>query len=671
MKKLAFILATILIFCCLGCVQTGIAFAASETAFDNTYVLDDLKESQIAGEEFNPAKYGYSKERQAQVITFAEYGFNYDSDKQDYYGLYVYVYNPSGQAIGKERNKITLSTVYENDKAVDYDPFDLILLSVSEDKYANLFYKFKVANVSKILTRVSVNTSLRRYDVGEIELNFGGTNSEAFEVGNYYEYSGFAKGCGADVDAESSLTCKSDNIETLKLDVKSTYYRYNNGVTTQSNLSSVYFGVPTSTIETYGKLQQIKANWFETRTEQQVVLTDKSLYDGLLPYLATSTEDDAIPMDTIYMDNGYKPKYFLGGESKYKGVGSYTSLSSHYYNWYFDGKYHTYDPNKNWENGNGNNYINELLWLFYSSDGKISAKEVLEQASDVTDILGTDNLLLDKYYSNLFAYEVDENRQYGWQGADGSGIVIDADSAWDINGFTAGNKLKDWFVKTFYKDIEDTPLKDISPIYPVKDTDIVGSRSEIAEKLLIDENDVADFIQVYNQNKLAGKTTFLFRFAVTDFDTHPLYGVAYKVVQSSYTGYEVGYISQQTAFLDFDIIWLMFTKEGVETVIPTVSSPIDIVSGLTPPLEETDTFEWLKNFIAKLEKAFEWLVEHWWVLIVGAVAIGLLIWLIIAIIKKGIAVVFKVIGSVLWFILKWIVFLPFTLLYYGIKKAKE
>ena len=261
MKKLAFVLILIIVTMSLGC-GISTAFAATETAFDNTYVLDDLNESNIAGEQFNLVNYGYSKERQAQVLTFAEYGFNYDIDKQNYYGLYVYVYNPSGQVIGKERNKITIATVYENDKAVDYAPFELILLSVSDGDYANLFYKFKVADVSRSLTRVSVNTNLRRYDVGEIELNFGEDNNKAFNVGNYYEYSGFAKGCGVDATADSTLTCKSDRIETLPLKVNSSYYLYNNGGTKYSNLSSVYFGVPQSTFDKYGKLQQIKSNWY-------------------------------------------------------------------------------------------------------------------------------------------------------------------------------------------------------------------------------------------------------------------------------------------------------------------------------------------------------------------------------------------------------------------------
>ena len=43
------------------------------------------------------------------------------------------------------------------------------------------------------------------------------------------------------------------------------------------------------------------------------------------------------------------------------------------------------------------------------------------------------------------------------------------------------------------------------------------------------------------------------------------------------------YYAQQTIFLNFDIIQLTFNKEGVLTVIPVVSDPIDIINPYTPP----------------------------------------------------------------------------------------
>ena len=615
MKKLAFVLILIIVTMSLGC-GISTAFAATETAFDNTYVLDDLNESKIAGEQFNLVNYGYSKERQAQVLTFAEYSFNYDIDKQNYYGLYVYVYNPSGQAIGKERNKITIATVYENDKAVDYAPFELILLSVSDGDYANLFYKFKVADVSRILTRVSVNTNLRRYDVGEIELNFGEDNNKAFNVGNYYEYSGFAKGCGADATADSTLTCKSDRIETLPLKVNSSYYLYNNGGTKYSNLSSVYFGVPQSTFDKYGKLQQIKANWYETQTEEMIVCKDKSLYDALKPYVGE------------YIDR-------YTDSLKYEII-QYPMMSDNYGVWGYNVKQHTVYK-----------YLDTLKWLFYSNDGKITAEQVIEQAKEYTDIVCTDNLLLGKYANLLFTGEVDDGRQAGWQGIDGNGIVIDADSTFDINGFDCDNAFVSAWLKLLYKGIEDNPITDIKPIDMVKDSDIQGTTETIAKHLMIAEDDVSNFIQTYNANKLQGKQTVIFRFAVTDYITNDTM-VFDRTKPLQLTSQRLGkaYMTKQTVFLDFDIIWLKFIKESVETVIPTVSNPIDIISGLNPP-EINDPFEWLKI-------AIEWFKKYWWVILVGLGTALLIVFVSVDILRNALGTALKWLGIAIWYLIKYI-----------------
>lgn len=615
MKKLAFVLILIIVIMSLGC-GISTAFAATETAFDNTYVLDDLNESNISGEQFNLVNYGYSKERQAQVLTFAEYGFNYDIDKQNYYGLYVYVYNPSGQVIGKERNKITIATVYENDKAVDYAPFELILLSVSDGDYANLFYKFKVADVSRILTRVSVNTNLRRYDVGEIELNFGEDNNKAFNVGNYYEYSGFAKGCGVDATADSTLTCKSDSIETLPLKVNSSYYLYNNGGTKYSNLSSVYFGVQQSTFDKYGKLQQIKANWYETQTEEMIVCKDKSLYDALKPYVGE------------YIDR-------YTDSLKYEII-QYPMMSDNYGVWGYNVKQHTVYK-----------YLDTLKWLFYSNDGKITAEQVIEQAKEYTDIVCTDNLLLGKYANLLFTGEVDDGRQAGWQGIDGNGIVIDADSTFDINGFDCDNAFVSAWLKLLYKGIEDNPITNINPIYMVKDSDIQGTTETIAKHLMIAEDDVSNFIQTYNTNKLQGKQTVIFRFAVTDYITNDTM-VFDRTKPLQLTSQRLGkaYMTKQTVFLDFDIIWLKFIKESVETVIPTVSSPIDIISGLNPP-EINDPFEWLKI-------AIEWLKEYWWVILIGLGVALLIVFVSVDILRKALRTALKWLGIAIWYLIKYI-----------------
>ena len=57
-------------------------------------------------------------------------------------------------------------------------------------------------------------------------------------------------------------------------------------------------------------------------------------------------------------------------------------------------------------------------------------------------------------------------------------------------------------------------------------------------------------------------------------------------------GYEFidtnAYFAQEWVQLDFDIIDVTFTNGGVDTIIPVVSSPIDAVADVTPPVIITD-----------------------------------------------------------------------------------
>lgn len=58
------------------------------------------------------------------------------------------------------------------------------------------------------------------------------------------------------------------------------------------------------------------------------------------------------------------------------------------------------------------------------------------------------------------------------------------------------------------------------------------------------------------------------------------------------------YIAQESVFFDFDIIQLTFNKDEVYTVIPVVSSPIDVVNDITPPVNIDDGMDWLKIILA-------------------------------------------------------------------------
>lgn len=604
-RKIAILLLTALIT--ISVFSTGVlAFAETSVSIDNSYVLDDLDGAIIGGETFDADNYDYSEEKEPSILSFAEYGYSFDKTTVADYSLYLYVYNPSGREIRDTAlNRVSIATYYENGVAVDYDHFTLKLINCSTDKYAYLFYKFKINDTDKIWTRVSATTNKRRYDVGEIELNYGASNSVSYTVGNYYEYSGFAKGYGADSKTDSTLSCISDTIQTVQLEVTHANYVYNNGDNVKTNLHNVYFGVPSDLFIDYGTLQQIKLNYFLTYTGTQYYVFNKSYYDFLKKYIAF--DGSRIPVSSFKDSDGKTPKSIAGWTGGMAGLTSLPGASgqSGELPWWFDYGTGKYDSLQSLSSDN-------LRWLFYldkDSDYYVSSNSVMEYAQDYTEkyskvLAGApnnaDELLLDKYLSHLFIdlskyskdfkWEGYENLHFGWQGEDGKGIVIDADSKFTVSGGFVPDRKSFWDAllgRNPGSYVE--PLVDLDPIYLVKDSDLTGSNEEIAERLHIAESEVSTFRQNYTKNKLQGKKTVLLRYLATPYLIDDM-----TASMSSLVSKRIGYTVQQAVALNFDLIWLKFiTAEGKETVIPVVASPTDGFTGFNPfeDLSDDDLLE--------------------------------------------------------------------------------
>ena len=596
-------------------LEVGVVAFAENVSIENSYILDDLDGAIIGGKAFSPDDYDYSDEKEPSILSFAEYGYSYDKSTPGDYTIYLYVYNPTGREIrDTELNKVSIATYYENGVAVDYEPFDLELINYSTDKYAYLFYKFKVLDTNKIWTRVSDSTNKRRYDVGEIELNYGAPNSEAYKVGNYYEYSGFAKGYGANYNSESTLSCISDTIQTVQLDVRHANYVFNNVSTEKTTLHNVYFGVPSDLFTDNGTLQQIKINYYLTYTATQYYVFNKSYYDFLKDYIAFT--GSRIPTDTFKDSEGQHPNSIAGwsGSQSLTGLpgadGQWTPLP-----WWYDYGTGSYDTLGNLSSDN-------LRWLFFldrEDDYMISSSAIQEYAQWYTEkyskILAgapnnADELLLDKYLSHLF---VDLSKvtsdptwgkytmHFGWQGEDGKGTVVDANSKFKVESTTfvyERSTIWDWIFRRSPGDKLSSTLTDyIDPIYIVKDSDLSGKDEEVSKRLYVGENEVATLRQNYEANKLQGKKTVLLRYLTTPYLTGDM-----NAQMNSLVSKWIGYTVQQAVALNFDVIWLKFvTAEGKETVIPVVSNPTDGFTGFNPwePIPgEEGGIDWFTVFLA-------------------------------------------------------------------------
>lgn len=587
----------------------------SEIKFDDTNVLDDLKSSSVNGKPFNINNYPFDstgKVKKPQVLNFVEYCYSFKINMQGNYGTYIYFYNPQGLNLNVNslNNKVQMAVSYDNDGLPkDYDKFSLKFLSKSEESnYKNLFYKFKVidkigADGKTILQRV--NSNERRYDVSGVELvTVGQQNAIDYPVAGSFKFTGYVKGYGADSNAESNLISTVNELETIELDVRSTNFRTQSsavGADHRNELNSVYFSVDNSILDKYGKLQKIKAMWYEYKTAPIIVTQNKGLYDTLQNYMGKTLQggyDSALP-------------YKLGYERNHISTTPTLIVD---YGWSYNVKLQS----------SGNAFItskdvcNQLCYSFYTN-GK-SAKDYSIPSKDMANYIynydksfnkGTLDIKSGKISADLFTDSVDSGRTRGE-----NCVEIDADGKYDLFSYNSANsgfwdKVGDYgFWDTLFGKVPtDDSIIGIKPIYAVTDSDVSANNNAIANNLLINENGIddvgikgnADYVQgfksYYENSKKDNKTTYLFRFAVTDYFSGLLYGE--NANERPVVMKDESYKAQESVFLDFDIIQLTFNKDGVYHVIPVVANPIDIINGIDPPIQ-FDGVDWWKIILMVL-----------------------------------------------------------------------
>lgn len=599
--KIIKVLCLSLIVCILLSVFTVVANAATVkkevvTDFSKTNVLDDLESSTVNGQLFDITDYPYSAQRNIQLITMVEYCYSFESSNLDYYGLYLYIYNPRNLDIDTSSgaNKIQMATAYDSKGTpTRYDKFTLQFCNTVESgNYKNLFYKFKV--VEKEINGTTfydrVNSNARRYDITGIELKTNGTNNAIeYKVGGTYIFSGYAKGFGPDKEAESNLNCVVEELETLELSVHHTNYR--TGVSSKgqdyyNEVNTVYFSVPGRVFEQYGNLQKIRAEWWEYKTKMAAITSDQDFYNQLLQYVGTDVGeyDSNVP---VYIYSGYE-----GRSSTGIGIPTY-----HDYHWVYNKDLST--------KKNGLGITTEVCdtdlqstimpYAFYAPvtdvDGVfdfLSSDPVAESVSSsvVRDwIYNYSNNLGHGYVDcngrqlskDLFEDSVDSGRTMGY-----NDMTIDMGDTFDLLSYDSNHS---WWDKLwdygFSWPTTDEQHKGVKPIHILEAGDLVGTNSTISQRLLVKEDDVAALKSFYMSETAKGNKVVVFRFASTEYYCAPAYTSAGSNMVSCDT-----YVAQQTVFFDFDIIELTFNQDGNYRVIPVVSSPIDIVNEFQPPPEE-------------------------------------------------------------------------------------
>lgn len=600
----------------------GVAFADTYTnpklAFEERNVMDDLKDSIIDGKPFNLKEYSLTTKNNLRVFSFVEYGYTYDEERQNDYGLYVYIYNPQGTKFvyNSVQNKIEFAF---GENAQTYNKYSLRFLNMSTDpNYLGLFLKYKVLLSSEEKTAIldALNSTERVYVVSSVELlkenalnatdySATGVKVDGSECSIVYRFSGYSKGYGVD-SKEETLSFTQEEGDVLRLNVHHTSWR-EKGVTngndkyTQDSLNSVYFAIPKIFTNKYGYLSEVHCEWLNAITSWGLVTGNRDVYNAIYKYIGKNV------MTPYTTTNGYSyasGNSDLGYQLFVNRFGGNGASSSGAY-WSDLG----YNP-RSTHSEYCSELISQLNWLFSAGDGldvadhtSISSDTLYNwYLKDFANIVGEnygETLELKdgvKIYKALFDYVDSEIKDYHIKAGEKQTLVGQkwtTDSWWIFHG----NPRPDGDPVPTYAD----------KIYQVTDNDFLSDKTMTCNNLFISTSDYNDFKDFYDKNK-SENNIFLMRFAVTDFksceadeynySTNWLGIVDDKKLDSN------AYFYKQNVFLDFDIIDVTFTNGEVSTVIPCVSNPIDIIPEATPPVftksDKNDWLDWVKIILAVL-----------------------------------------------------------------------
>ena len=591
---------SIFLVCITGSVS--VAYADSELEFDKTYVLDDLEGSAVDGVPFTVADYPYDKNGDVEILGFAEYGYSAYSNMQENFGLYIYLYNPALLDISDSSCKIQIGVGLSN--AADYNKYYLKILSKSTGTEANRFIKMKVVGADKLLS--ALDPENRRYYVSGIEMiTYGSSEIVEYNISQQYCFSGYSKGYGTDLNAESTLVQTSqelDSVEITGLLDRQTVYRDNIGnpnVTSHNQVNGVYFGLDKEYFNKYGFLQKIKAEWYEYRTTPIVVVGDQTVYDAMYKVRGVNIGE----CDPSLLGYGlYYGQSVVGNKMNYQWAYNAPLLDREV----------TYDERLamlGWIiKGDGNilnNYtVPESVLKNYRAEYENIFQSSLQNYGSGT------------FSTHLFSTDVGNGRSSGYNlyEFDAQEDAFDfTDYGTDPVTYNGWQKFKEFFGWTPQT---ESVLQGQSPIFIIDSENItscfIGNNAEIARRLLIDESEVDKFRSYCNSEIIAGHNVVHFRFACTEYVTKIL--TAYEHDPDDFFSDGIlddvqAFYAEENVFLNFDVLSLTFKNDdGDYRIFPVINDPIDIISGIVgptePPTMGEEVSDWWQEMMEKVKDFF-------------------------------------------------------------------
>lgn len=568
MKKIILRVACFMIT--LICLLSAFPVVSSASYdIDSTYVMDDLEKLS----DFNIEEYTKNEnDEYVSLIAFHEYGYDYNKNFSDY-GLFVYLYNPSGKAIMNASETEIYMKVGNS-----YKRYILIPVSYSvESGYEHVFYKFKVQITSDFIK--SLSPSKRIYDINGFSIYYREDGeSKRFDNKYLFYYTGYDAYHGTDrTDAASTLYCSESIEESVSLELHPAYYiteTSDKGINHHYQISSVYFAIPNYILERYKSeenlyygLWGVTTEWYEYKTNA-LITNNTNLWGDALNHV------------------DYSDKDLSSADS---------NIPFQFHVWHDES-----DPNGDRCSFNYNNKLSDVYcpWFVGASSvcGIPKFNNVIfknyEEFDGLTDAEMASSILKSDNTVNSFSF-VDDGRIRGYNKQYFS--IKNGALNEQIKNYSATHKDTFWtFLNSLFTGT-DNPNDDpgistvIDPFYKVTSSDFEGTDVEAnANKLFISPENYTSLKSFYEDCASDGYTVFILRFAVTDY-------VLGEAFVESTDGKNIDYGSdnyylEATVFLNFNFITMSFgdEKNGIVT-LPVESSPINIIPGASDSFNPNDS----------------------------------------------------------------------------------
>ncbi len=627
---------------------------------DDTYVVNDLKTMG-----FNPADFPTDPSADfVQVIHFLEYGYD-AGGKQNFYSLYLYLYNPSGKAIDIEGSYLELSYYDVNLQGMSkVAKYPLTVEGRSIDEFdENVFYKFKVGGARSFVK--NLDKIRREYQLSAVEIKYEDSDERENLIlkdpktgkSSSYVYTGYQYNFGSN-NPKGSLYYRVEEFDTIPVEViPLTWFSdtSNLGEDYRWEVKSYAFNIPTSYIRKYGdilgdfkddpenKKHQTSGLWtvsgeYYKYAVNGLIVPDQTWYDRFDKMTGLDGTDEEYPFfidKSSQISNSFNPLDF-----NFRLV---YSFSNNYY-----------------DRQQSDNIINRLLLLSKGNNASISTSDFLKLWSEKGEPKFTKNSRVPMIGDHV--YNVGEKIDYdiSVDGADLSTALITHAQGVNAAGTSTFNK---WLDKLFNKGLytDETGYVDCKPIVELNamDVSVLKTNEAIGKALYISNDNVSEVRDFYNDYAAMGlNKVYIVRTGV-----EPYYCSDCLMYNNFVDIPSTGHYYEKVIHTDFDILSFTFrNSKGAMQTVPVDCKPVDNLGGVVDgnntqnnnPNNYPDTPSGLGGIVDYVKQAWEilqrflkWLDQFKTAFIVLVAFIGsVAIFALVCIFWKWLKPIFQRIGEV-------------------------